>query len=675
MVLERSANLYNSPWHKSLLPRCFIAFGTREDNSRIVSISSGGDYGQVIEELSDFSSYGTLYLVKNEEFSGLGRVLDEWFDLNLITKWREACDKDHGDRCGRSSFSQLAPDVLPHYLIDVKDMCLRKSSPGDRYVALSYVWGKSVALKTLISNVEEHQQPGIFQQPHIASQMPRTVYDAIQLVQLLPERYLWVDAICLVQDDAAPRTEELNKMATIYSNAQLTIIASNAPDANFGLPGFREFPNHTPRKLSQHVGAFSNNGPFIIRKEGDEGDFMNGGYETRGWTFQEDLFSARKLIFTENRMQWRCLCDKWSEDFHMNYDYRSEALPSLVGLPNRLGEHMLFVQPWPDFEGYNSLTYRYHQRLFTYPEDVYEAFTSITTRLSHAFPGGFNFGLPELFFDIAVMWIFGKEHSDIPRQRLIPFNPTKCMPSWSWMGWRERVYQPFDYFEVSANKFKNFKFTPSSTRLVSLVQWYTLAHTTGEKRKIDHCWNKYVDSRHLGVIEPPRDWTRHPQTKTERQYFTTPFLPGAGFGQPVPLRHEFEKLDDSREISHLIWCRAQRCWLFVDVASKDAISLRYERLLDNQGQSAGRLQGNPSNEAEGECGMRRCELVAISLQTGALWMSDHLLPHLFLPEKNEEYNVLWIEWVGGIAYRKGIGRVYKDVWDRQQLEWIDLTLG
>ena len=41
----------------------------------------------------------------------------------------------------------------------------------------------------------------------------------------------------------------------------------------------------------------------------------------------------------------------------------------------------------------------------------------------------------------------------------------------------------------------------------------------------------------------------------------------------------------------------------------------------------------------------------------------------------EFYNVLWIEWKEGIAYRKGLGRVIKEAWERQATEWIDLTLG
>lgn len=41
----------------------------------------------------------------------------------------------------------------------------------------------------------------------------------------------------------------------------------------------------------------------------------------------------------------------------------------------------------------------------------------------------------------------------------------------------------------------------------------------------------------------------------------------------------------------------------------------------------------------------------------------------------EWYNVFWVEWNDGIAYRKALGRVIKHVWEEQDLEPIRLMLG
>lgn len=49
------------------------------------------------------------------------------------------------------------------------------------------------------------------------------------------------------------------------------------------------------------------------------------------------------------------------------------------------------------------------------------------------------------------------------------------------------------------------------------------------------------------------------------------------------------------------------------------------------------------------------------------------------PELRDEkfyhfYNVLWVEREDGICYRKAVGRVMKDAWERQDLQLVDITL-
>jgi len=79
----------------------------------------------------------------------------------------------------------------------------------------------------------------------------------------------------------------------------------------------------------------------------------------------------------------------------------------------------------------------------------------------------------------------------------------------------------------------------------------------------------------------------------------------------------------------------------------------------------------------------RCELISISMgyacggRGADLCLTEQNTE--LVPRSNKErydfYNVLWIEWEDGIAFRKGIGRVEKSIWEAQPLEWIDVTLG
>ena len=109
------------------------------------------------------------------------------------------------------------------------------SLPGNaRYLALSYVWGKMPFIQLTKSNAEMLKRKGSLKE----QKLPRTIEDAINLVSLLDERYLWVDALCIVQDDIVSKMEQIAQMDRIYLCAALTIVSAGGTEANSGLSGF-----------------------------------------------------------------------------------------------------------------------------------------------------------------------------------------------------------------------------------------------------------------------------------------------------------------------------------------------------------------------------------------------------------------------------------------------------
>jgi len=59
----------------------------------------------------------------------------------------------------------------------------------------------------------------------------------MDLARLLGETYLWVDSLCIVQDDENLKQDQLQQMAAIYAKASITIMAANGMDADYCLPG------------------------------------------------------------------------------------------------------------------------------------------------------------------------------------------------------------------------------------------------------------------------------------------------------------------------------------------------------------------------------------------------------------------------------------------------------
>jgi hypothetical protein len=79
---------------------------------------------------------------------------------------------------------------------------------------------------------------------------------------------------------------------------------------------------------------------------------------------------------------------------------------------------------------------------------------------------------------------------------------------------------------------------------------------------------------------------------------------------------------------------------------------------------------------------RRHELVEVSRGFAEnSWQEDAYLEEWSIPERSKKgeryefYNVLLIEWMRGIAYRRALGRVVKDVWEKEAQEMVDLVLG
>ncbi|KAK3613537.1 hypothetical protein LTR56_027824, partial [Elasticomyces elasticus] len=105
-----------------------------------------------------------------------------------------------------SSITIRAIDVTRHCIVDLND--------GERYVTLSYVWGDAEQLWFKREEEMSLRRPrSLFSKQHL---IPRTVRDAIRLVREIGERYLWVDALCIIQDDDDDRLEQIQHMGDIY---------------------------------------------------------------------------------------------------------------------------------------------------------------------------------------------------------------------------------------------------------------------------------------------------------------------------------------------------------------------------------------------------------------------------------------------------------------------------
>lgn len=177
----------------------------------------------------------------------------QWVDIEAIRQWLYTCDFGHGEKCIPKTFEY---DGMPLWLIDVDDECIVPA--GNRqYVALSYVWGQVASSTATTENIATLQIPGVLSEEHDTVVIPQTIRHSMKLLKLLGQRYLWVDRLCILQDDAQTKHSQLHLMGDIYTNAYLTIIDASGWDANHGLRGIQGVTE--PR----HLSPFMDRGAYL----------------------------------------------------------------------------------------------------------------------------------------------------------------------------------------------------------------------------------------------------------------------------------------------------------------------------------------------------------------------------------------------------------------------------
>lgn len=356
----------------------------------------------------------------------LGRYIGSASNNGTIAKnWVNLCHESHGSICKIErglSFRHMIS--RPYFgVVDVDEMRLTALPEDARYVALSYVWRNLRPYKTTLATVQKHRQPRGLES--VFDLLPQTIQDAMRLVTVLGERYLWVDSLCIVQDPPFSRPWELNSklMDAVYGNAYLTICAADGPDANAGLTGLsgartvtQQFEDYAPgvRLMVAHLG---------------ETYIEDSVWNKRAWTFQERLLSRRCLIFTQGRIYFQCRSTTMSEDV-ISEDHEAGWSLDLLNAPlqrmRELESRPLFV--------YSTCVEMYTDRNLGRPDDIMAAFHGIGNTISTALGGHLTYCLPNTHFDWALLW----EPRDAPERRLSREN---TFPSWSWCGWDKAVME------------------------------------------------------------------------------------------------------------------------------------------------------------------------------------------------------------------------------------------
>jgi hypothetical protein len=238
--------------------------------------------------------------------------------------------------------------------------------------------------------------------------------------------FLWIDALCIIQDDKEDVDSHLSNMHVIYNNAELTIVSSGA-NASTGLPGCQGLPR-PQTQVEFKFGDIS----LINTNPGFAETVSKSAWECRGWTFQEKIFSRRMLVFTDLQVFWRCQEATWFEDTIMEpWEDKAKLLrlaemsyPGSKRGPSPL-QLTYGVHAPPSRHRYQELVAAYIPRQLSFPEDILNAFRGVL-KLYGSGSSEDLWGLPGTDLAGAIAWYYDQ---DEPSKWRLGF------PSWSWAGW------------------------------------------------------------------------------------------------------------------------------------------------------------------------------------------------------------------------------------------------
>ncbi|KAL2689081.1 hypothetical protein Neosp_003133 [[Neocosmospora] mangrovei] len=219
-------------------------------------------------------------------------------------KWLDDCMGGCHEGCVPPMKSQLPTRVLDVDTNLGSIVRLQEQNTGilERYAALSYCWGGPQPLTATKSNLQA------LISGFEVEKLPQTLRDAVYVTRRLGIRYLWIDALCIIQDSPENKLSEIGKMGTIYRNAVITIAAAHSRKAS---DGFLKVSTHyTPEyvcKMPVHLPGNPRVGTVTLAPEHSlPGATRPEALRTRGWAFQEAVLSRRLLIFSGYDLQCHC---------------------------------------------------------------------------------------------------------------------------------------------------------------------------------------------------------------------------------------------------------------------------------------------------------------------------------------------------------------------------------
>lgn len=379
--------------------------------------------------------------------------------MQMTIRWINNCSQNH-EKCQRKQSLKEKTTVVPTRLIDVQSNDERTakivetkelaSDINPTYLILSYCWGMGNEIaKTTRNNLRQRKHQ------ILVCNLPKTIRDAITFTRIIGVRYLWVDALCIIQPDNDDFLDdwstEAAQMGSYYSNALFCISALCASDSSEGFLRERHSARYSWRtdECIQYGEILASIAPpkGII----GEPDLRYMPLMRRAWALQERILSAQRLHWSVVGLLWECDSGLFQENQPLR-NLRQKPDESHIGAITDNFMRNIFSLPKEEALGiaWLGIVDQFSEMKLTKPTDRLAAIHGVARRLSLQHNVEYFGGIFNGFYSKTLTWEC-MEWAD-EKDGLI----RKEFPSWSWASAVKFGYDSSYLLRSCSSRIKDF---------------------------------------------------------------------------------------------------------------------------------------------------------------------------------------------------------------------------
>lgn len=351
--------------------------------------------------------------------------------LDQALQWLHTCSANH-PTCAWLKRRRVR---APTRLIDVglpdgseqPRLCLSNENITS-WVALSYCWGGPSEFM-LTEQTMEYLIRGV-----PLFNFPATLRDAVTITRALNIKHLWIDAICIKQDDRSDWLRECGRMRDVYKDATVTVIASDSASSNAGIFAKRIQSEPLPFPWYSSDGSqvsVQEHTVYLRDAAWKSAGDLSSQIQRRGWTLQEDLLSPRTLSYLKTRMVWECPTLQTDEGGRVsvppNYDGGKIFTTADIDASSERDLNYL----WLLYRRWAAVIEDYTFRRLTVETDRLPGLSGLASEFARRAKDTYCAGLwrRELLYGLA--WCL-HERKELEGDRKVAVSAEYRAPSWSW---------------------------------------------------------------------------------------------------------------------------------------------------------------------------------------------------------------------------------------------------